>query len=110
MERLEALVDASIDRAHVIEAAIRTWSRSDERAAAAPSRRLADLVHRRHVRSVGGARDRERVRAEMGLSMLVGFQTRAGLVDRAVARAAAAEWRAVLRAVVQEAADASATR
>lgn len=46
----------------------------------------------------------------MGLSMLVGFQTRAGLVDRAVARAAAAEWRAVLRAVVQEAADASATR
>lgn len=104
VERLDALVNASVDRAHDVEAAIRTWSRSDERVAAA-QRRLDDLrvsFVADTLGSLGVPSDRARVLSEMGLAMLTGFQTRAGLVDRRVIRAAAAEWRTILRAAVDE--------
>lgn len=105
LERLDAAVHASVERAHAIEAAIRTWSHSDARVAAA-QRRLDDLrisFVADTLAELGVPVERARVLAEMGLSMLTGFQTRTGTVDRVVAREAAREWRHVLLLAVEEA-------
>jgi AcrR family transcriptional regulator len=112
VERLDALVRASVDRAHAVEAAIRTWSRSDERVAAAQGRLdgLRTSFVAGTLESLGVPRARARVLSEMGLAMLTGFQTRTGLVDRRVVRAAAEEWQLVLRAAVEDAATASTAK
>jgi AcrR family transcriptional regulator len=111
-KRLDALVDAAARRDHRTEVAIRTWSQSDERVAAA-QRRLDDLrtaFMADTLVTLGVPSDRARTLAEMALALQTGFQARTGLVDRRVVRAAIEEWRTFLRSAVAEATNSVPTK
>ena len=104
LERLDALVDATVDRNHEVESAVRAWSRTDAKTAAA-QRRLDDLrisFSTGTLVACGVPRRRAQVLAKAGLAMLIGFQSLGLPVDRKALRAAAEEWRARLHEIVQE--------
>lgn len=104
LERLDALIEASIDREHAIENALRDWSRTDPDAAAV-QRRLDELriaFTAETLEACGVPAARARVLAVSGLAMLIGYQNLAEPIGHDETLAAADEWRSHLHRVIEE--------